>query len=735
MKRFVLLLLSLAGCTAGLCAPVQADYYVAPTGNITNPGTFTQPLASLAQARDLLRAGTPEHNVTVLVRGGVYLLEEPLVFGAEDSGSNNGKITYKAYPGEKPILSGGRRITGWQKAAALPGLAMAAKGKVWVASVVRSWLFHALYINGQPQPRAVQPNTDDWQTWPRLTGSEPPTGDTQVLTFSRHALEGVPGNGDAEICLLPNWRDMNELAVLTDVNSERNTAVRRTNNLTYAAKTGDPYRLENCLAALDQPGEWCVDSAAGKVYYWPPSGSMAKVEAVAPVTDCLLRLDGGEENDQRVRNLEFIGFTFTHADRLPETAWPEEWRRRGFTNPGAAVALHNAENCLIADCRFVNLGACSLRLDADCTGNRVIRNEFAHLGGEGIRLNGTPKEQLNNTIAQNYLHHLGETYWRSPAIALFAANGNKISGNYIRNVSFCGIWLSGKSHGELATGNRIEYNQLVDTMGKLQGDGALSCLNCGDGNAWRGNLVRYTDPARIGYFVYVNWVTGGEFTGNAAWMSSPLQPVYQGTNMSQWTYCMPNLRSAQNADEVAKYAMKVPFTWRGNRVADTRSYAYDQLSREILNAVVPDGGWPPATPQPDPAAPLPVPTAPERWLTGVDYAELHGLYIEMDGAVCYSESDRWACLGLYDFTRGPVAAIDVCLASTPQNGKQLQLRRDATDGPLLGVISPHTAGDIPRLYRVIMPALTGPHAIYLTFDGPVGNITKLRFVVAKPFGN
>ncbi len=38
-----------------------------------------------------------------------------MVFTPADSGTAAAPITYAAYPGEQPVLSGGRAITGWQQ--------------------------------------------------------------------------------------------------------------------------------------------------------------------------------------------------------------------------------------------------------------------------------------------------------------------------------------------------------------------------------------------------------------------------------------------------------------------------------------------------------------------------------------------------------------------------------------------------------------------------------------------
>jgi hypothetical protein len=87
--------------------------YVSPDGRAGAPGTIDRPLPSIAAARDAIRAARragaagPE---TVLLRGGFYYLSETFLLTPQDS-----DVTYAAYAGERPILSGGRRIEGWKK--------------------------------------------------------------------------------------------------------------------------------------------------------------------------------------------------------------------------------------------------------------------------------------------------------------------------------------------------------------------------------------------------------------------------------------------------------------------------------------------------------------------------------------------------------------------------------------------------------------------------------------------
>ena len=71
------------------------------------------PFATITRARDAIRELKKQslsEPVTVMIRGGKYFLDEPVIFNKADSGTKDCPITYMAYPGEKPIISGGRKI-------------------------------------------------------------------------------------------------------------------------------------------------------------------------------------------------------------------------------------------------------------------------------------------------------------------------------------------------------------------------------------------------------------------------------------------------------------------------------------------------------------------------------------------------------------------------------------------------------------------------------------------------
>lgn len=72
-------------------------YYVATTGNDSNPGTKEEPWATIQKAAKTLKPGD-----TVYIRGGTYSIVEQIF--PKNSGRENHWITYAGYPGEKVII-------------------------------------------------------------------------------------------------------------------------------------------------------------------------------------------------------------------------------------------------------------------------------------------------------------------------------------------------------------------------------------------------------------------------------------------------------------------------------------------------------------------------------------------------------------------------------------------------------------------------------------------------------
>jgi hypothetical protein len=139
-------------------------FYVSTNGNNAWSGELAAPnrqrtdgpFASISRARDAVRDWKAEgatNPVNVIIRKGTYHLSEPLRFTPENSSTQNAPVTYEAYPGEKPVISGARPLSAWKSY----------KGGIWSCSVPAKGEgapIRHLFYQGKEQDLARFPNSN-----------------------------------------------------------------------------------------------------------------------------------------------------------------------------------------------------------------------------------------------------------------------------------------------------------------------------------------------------------------------------------------------------------------------------------------------------------------------------------------------------------------------------------------------------------------------------------------------
>lgn len=100
----IFLLLLLIGTQSGL-ATAQTTFYIAPDGNDGNPGTISEPRATLAVAQAYMAPGD-----TLYMRGGTY--ERSTGASLSVDGADGARLHLFAYPGEEPVIDYAGTSTG-----------------------------------------------------------------------------------------------------------------------------------------------------------------------------------------------------------------------------------------------------------------------------------------------------------------------------------------------------------------------------------------------------------------------------------------------------------------------------------------------------------------------------------------------------------------------------------------------------------------------------------------------
>ncbi|MHB0998808.1 MAG: right-handed parallel beta-helix repeat-containing protein [Armatimonadota bacterium] len=505
-------LLSIAACIILLvpaaASTPAADIFVATNGNDSWSGRTVSPnkdktdgpFATIQRAQQAVRQIMNQPidgrrgDVTVMVRGGTYYLSNPLTFTPADSGSGTISVVYSAYPGEAPVISGGRRITGWKKTSD-------GKWEVRIPEVASgAWNFSQLFVNGERRYRPRLPK----QGYFVVEDAVEPTPGAKGKGFDR--FKYAPGD------IKGNWTNLNDVEVLPfhlwtlsrmrigDID-EQNRIITFSNHTladTFWASLpkGNRYLIDNVKEALDEAGEWYLDRKTGVLTYIPMKGEdIRKAVVIAPVLDIPVSIKGDLENRKWVSNITFKGLSFMHSNwNLPVGGYSSP--QGEFSLPGLIYA-EGARNIVFDNCTVAHTGGQAIDFEAGCKFNKVQNCEITDLGAGGIKVGEgfyrTDNELLTSytTVRNNVIAHGGRLHPAGEGVLVAGSPYNQVLNNDIFDFYYTGInvgwsWGYGPSN---AHHNRVENNHVYNIgQGVLSDMGGIYTLGIADGSVIRHNL-------------------------------------------------------------------------------------------------------------------------------------------------------------------------------------------------------------------------------------------------------
>ena len=554
-----------------------AQVYVSPHGSDSQPGTAAKPVLTLQHAIEVSRASGDSQ---ILLRGGMYRMQAPLVLTSADSGSAGRDLVIAAAPGEHPVLSGAVRIKGWKEVNAAKNL-WSAPVPLLVANS------RQLYVNGARSLRtrgrvpvaltetrtgyiAANDAMTHWKNPSDIefvyTGgndiwSEPSEG-LGAWTQPRCPVQSIVG---MEITMAqPCWDNSTKRVMLPNG--------ARTANLVGPMSVGkQPAYVENAFELLGTPGQWYFDRTAHTVYYVPrPGENLTTADVEIPVLQKLVEANGTAADP--VHNIVFRGIQFSYATWLGpsgpngfseiqanyQVTGPDGYSRQALcqlvpngTCPFGAwtpapgnLEFHYAHNVQFLNDDFVHLGAAGLLLGDGSQNDAVQGCLFTDISGNGLDLGGVDQPLApiaeftsDNRIEDNLFRNVGAEYRGGIPIVVGYARDTVIAHNEIDHIPYAAISMGWggwpdkiKQAGQAnnSAGNIVRDNRIHDLMLVLADGGGiytqgLTGPNLAAGEQVTGNVVY--DQFSSGHAIY---------SDNGSSMITIRGNVIFHTNMDNW---------------------------------------------------------------------------------------------------------------------------------------------------------------------------------------------------------
>lgn len=522
--------------------PDKADFYVSPKGNDNWSGTLAEPnsagtdgpFLTLERAQTAVRElktkvykpkdapvekrwiGSPHtmgkgKDILVYLREGTYSLKQPLTFEPADGGERvetnlptgafeyhklkDHYVTYAAYPGEKPVISGGKPVSNWIK-----------KGNLWVAKFDADSV-QMLVVNGKRQTLARTPNQGYFV---------PPviSENTNEIHFRKGELKNWKDLDGNRVTMLLRWHT----GINTFIKIDEKTGIATFRSPQEGVVIVPPrYFVENVKSLLDAPGEWFFDKKTKEISYIPTSdiADLNKVPAEVPLISNLVTVKG--KLGQPVRNLRFYGLTF-----------------EGTTPKSTAISYEFAHACEFVDGEIRSCAGTGLSIVEGCYQTRILRNRFETIDNGALMAHGSANPGDGREITRETQISYNK-FFDCGGINIYAnfTLMTTISHNYITKTrGRYGIDVGGWKNLEEAIdgGYLVEYNHLDNVQMDADDSGAIKTAGITFNSVVRRNLIHN--------------VHAGFFNDNVAfwfdnmsngWISE--ENIYYNLEQGEWKLC------------------------------------------------------------------------------------------------------------------------------------------------------------------------------------------------------
>jgi hypothetical protein len=457
---------------------------VAPGGDDSHTGTRSKPLRTFEGAQRAVRAAlkkNPGQKVTVLFGDGEYPVEQTLSLTAEDSGAPDAPVVYRAADSETPVFTGSKVLTSWTKAddaEVLKRLDVTVRDKIYVTDLRAANITDFgdptnagqrpdLICNGHLQTLARYPNTGFVRAGQVKGAASPPETNVRIygtpegiFEYTNTVQNRWANEEDARLGGYWYWEWSDEYQSVERWDTISHTVYLRKPYHHYGFKDSLRYFGLNLFCEIDCPGEWYLNHATGKLYWYPPEGidpAQADVRLTCFADPYMLTADS-------CSYLRLEGLTFRDGR-------------------GTALLIRGGAHNLLSGCRIERFGRDGVHIE-DGVEHGVTGCYLSSFGHGGFKIKGGDRRTLapaghfvEHTVVENF-SIFQRTY--EPAIHLTGC-GIRIANNRFRNSSSSAMRLEGNDF-------IIEYNEISHVVNESDDQGGIDMWN---NPSYRGIEIRY----------------------------------------------------------------------------------------------------------------------------------------------------------------------------------------------------------------------------------------------------
>ncbi len=456
------MLLSMAAPTFAADTDSRKIYVSAVNGDDTNNGTsMSQAVKTVEQAQVLARlsAQSEDKKIEIIFEEGVYELDSALTLTAEDSGvSADLPVVYRAYSGKEVSFTRAKKIDA-DKFTLTDNetIQEAVRGNVYEADIsdftaLKGGLHEVLYQAGEMGEVA------QWTGELEQVGKA--DGNDMAYTFHIPTEKIGIWTSDLTNVYASGWTTgwSHSIAAVKDIDAtvtNANDGDKVVENTIYVPFYSDDtlQTLLNILPELDEQGEYYVDAANKKLYYYPLGGSLEDIY-LADNRDPDNRWNGDTTaivNMSGAEHIRFEGIDF-------------------FATGGRAFHMENCNDVVIYDTTMKAIGWEGVYA-TNTTSLKILSSTFSDMQSGVLSISGGTKSDLTaseNEVVNCNIYDVAILYKTGISLAGVSGAaiylngvGTTVKNNEISYTPYMAISIDGNNH--LIEGNRIR-NAAAETF-------------------------------------------------------------------------------------------------------------------------------------------------------------------------------------------------------------------------------------------------------------------------------